>query len=1087
MLTKKLLVIFVLGAMIITVYGMPSAGSGMDRAVTVADKNTAGNAKTYNVGIVLENDRAQVISFLRDSGISFSVDGNLISFYASNSTPHYIYNFINSTGNSYYDIQSQLNFTGYTMVNPLEAQNPFVYYPSDIYYAYDYTWALDHGITGKGETIAIVDAYGDPSINYDINAFDQITGLPPLNLSVIYINKSETSYNSHWAAETSLDVEWAHASAPLARIDLVVAQNSTVGILSGAISFAIENLHPNIISLSWGIAEYGLPMTYVDSMNAIFRNATREGITIVAASGDQGAYDGTKTLTVNFPASSPYVLGVGGTSLFVNNGVYSQSGWGASASSNKSLGSGGGYSQYFGKPYWQDPAGYNSTMRGVPDVSMLANPDTGVLMISQGQAYDAGGTSLAAPLWAGVVALTDQASGKSLGLVNPILYQASNTPFYNYSFDQIYKGYNGYYSAGPGWNPVTGLGTPRVSNLINVTMEITGPYGTVAVSNYHSERVNATISQKNTNDTYNFVSLYNSANNSVKAGIFYNGSSLSYLIIVEENGMIYEKKIHIGKESSYDVGIQEYNSTFNFTLNSSIEMSKKFYLTYVGNVTPAFGTEMIGSYSNLTNVSASFTGIYSGNESITNFTLDQVHFQSINYSRYDSINILNETSSFNASRSYYYQKYLNKKPDKTYIVYNITYALRPEVNLALSNGNSSVFYVNGKMLPVSNFPASPGKEYVVNTTYDGKNISTRITIPEIYSLDLHDSGDVYPSNISAIVNYFYPFYNNSDNISIPVFLGNNNIKIYSEHFYSETNDYSIYGNETQKFFLKPYDGNFTVMVYPSNVSINMSGESLNFSMGYYYGSFAPGNYTLNINATGFYNYSEKLEVMPGTDYQDQVTMKNSTALYEAEGYVSDGLFNFSLQYVRVNDSKYVSYTNSTGFYTIFLNRTSATINYSRPYYKNTSLNYSMNQGKIPDVKMYPAGITITNLFVPVITNVLPFLFSVAYISWKPYTGNYFSEYEIMYSTNPSMSNARTITISSQSTSDLFILGITPGSNYYVQETVRLTTGQYFQSGKILISYSNPVYLLLNIVIVVGILAYAYMAFRTFYRKKVKYD
>ncbi|MGC8608867.1 MAG: S53 family peptidase, partial [Thermoplasmata archaeon] len=1074
-------------AMIMTVYSMPSYGNHAGNNIQNPGSKMTTDMQTYQIGIVVENNQNLVKYYLDRMGIPFTMEGKILSFYTGYDSLHEIYSFINSTGNAYYQLDNQLNFTPYLSINSFQSANPFVYYPQDIYDAYDYNWAFNHGITGKGETIAIVDAFGDPSIGYDINAFDQLTGLPAVNLSVIYMNKSSTPFNSHWASETSLDVEWAHASAPLANIDLILAQNSQVGNLSSAISYTIDSIHPDIISLSWGIAENQLTKQYVYAMDQIFYNATKEGITVVAASGDEGAYDGTSSLSVNFPASSPYVLGVGGTSLYVKNGNYSQDGWGLSGTPpDKSIGSGGGFSSDFKRPSWQDPANYNSSERGVPDVSMIANPNTGVLMISQAQPYDAGGTSLAAPLWAGVVALMDQNAGHDLGLVNPIFYQISNTPFYNYSFDQITSGYNGYYTAGYGWNPVTGLGTPHVSNLINISKEVTGNYGSIAVSNYYSGSVNATIEISNSNDTYSFVSLYENSTNFVKAGIF-NGTVLSYLVMVDENGTIFEYNETIARYAKYRVGLQEYNSTYNFMLNGQTLLKKEFYLTYIGNMSPAFGTEVIGSYNNLTSVSSSFSGIYSGNQSINNFTIRQIHFQSINYSRYDSINIEKTGENFTAERGFNYSTYLNYRPNNTYITYKISYSQDPQITLSLSNGYAKNFYVNGKK-SASSFYVSPGDKYLVNTTLSGENISIKISVPEIYSLTLSDSGTSIPTGLSAVANYFYTFSNDSYRITVPVLNGSNNIKIYSRHFYEYSGTYIESGNGSKTFKMLPYDANLTVMVYPSNVSVNLSGESFNFSMGYYYGAFAPGNYVLNINKSGFYNYSdENIILKPGLNYQKQITLTNRSAFYKITGKVKDGIFNFSLQYVRVNNTQLESYTNSTGDFVLFLTNRTSEITFSRPFYSNLSVNYSIDQGLSMNIEMYPANISISNIFYPVITNVLPFLFSVAYISWKPYSGDNFYEYQIMYSTNPSMSNPKIVTISSQSTTDAFIVGITPGSNYYVQEIVHLSTGQYFQSKKVLISYSNPVYLVLNLVIVIGILIYVYMAFKVFRKKKTDYE
>ncbi|MGD0589160.1 MAG: PKD domain-containing protein, partial [Thermoplasmata archaeon] len=198
--------------------------------------------------------------------------------------------------------------------------------------------------------------------------------------------------------------------------------------------------------------------------------AAAEGISVVAASGDCGASDGTSGLSTNFPASDPDVTGVGGTVLTVDAvGDYlSETAWGGNSSGAVSPGcqnqggTGGGYSP-FPRPWWQAGMVRGSTHRGVPDVALDAA--TPALVVAGGGTAAVGGTSLATPIWAGIASIADQYSGHRLGLLNPSLYAIAAGTNYTHDFHDIESGNNGY-PAVPGWDPVTGLGTPRVASLI---------------------------------------------------------------------------------------------------------------------------------------------------------------------------------------------------------------------------------------------------------------------------------------------------------------------------------------------------------------------------------------------------------------------------------------------------------------------------------------------------------------------------------------------------------------------------------------------------------------------------------------------
>lgn len=300
---------------------------------------------------------------------------------------------------------------------------------------------------GSGQTIAIVDAYDDPKIKQDLATFDGRFGLAaPPSFSVQYAGGARPPGNTGWSEETSLDVEWAHAMAPNANIVLVEASSDSLGALLQAVDTARNLPNVSVVSMSWGSSEFSSETSYDSHFTT---PAGHIGITFVASAGDSGA-PGV------WPALSPNVLAVGGTSLNVtSNGSYvSETAWSDS---------GGGVSQYEGEPaYQQSVQSYGA--RTSPDVAYDADPNTGFSVYDSYSGdgwFTVGGTSAGAPQWSALVAIADQARGSAGTLAN------AQADLYNLpanDFHDITSGGNGN-SAGPGYDLVTGLGTP-VANLV---------------------------------------------------------------------------------------------------------------------------------------------------------------------------------------------------------------------------------------------------------------------------------------------------------------------------------------------------------------------------------------------------------------------------------------------------------------------------------------------------------------------------------------------------------------------------------------------------------------------------------------------
>jgi len=336
------------------------------------------------------------------------------------------------------------------------------YTPAQIDQAYGISSAkLSNGTiaTGAGQTIAIIDAYNDPNIASDLSTFDSEFGLPAASLSVVSQTGSTTKLpatNAGWDLEISLDVEWAHAVAPQAKILLVEANNDDTSNLMDAVNYARTVAGVSVVSMSWGGSESSSQTSY----DGDFTTPTgHQGITFIAASGDDGSFDG-----VEWPASSSNVLSVGGTSLNLSSsGAYeSESAWSDTT---------GGYSEVESELSYQSgvqTTGYRST----PDVSYDADPNTGVAVYDsvryEGEAgwQEIGGTSEGAPQWAGIIALADQdRTASNLGTLNgtdqtlPTLYsEFSNSTNYADSFHDV---------GNDGYSLLTGLGSPKVNVVVS--------------------------------------------------------------------------------------------------------------------------------------------------------------------------------------------------------------------------------------------------------------------------------------------------------------------------------------------------------------------------------------------------------------------------------------------------------------------------------------------------------------------------------------------------------------------------------------------------------------------------------------------
>ena len=333
---------------------------------------------------------------------------------------------------------------------------------------------------GDGRCLGLIEG-GAGFFQSDLDSYFAALGLPLPRIVVVGPNNPGTMDSpTKGYGEVVMDIEVAAAIVPGAKTVVYFASEDTqlgfMEVIHAAIHDAVNQ--PEVLSISWGEPETAWSPAAAGQMRRIIAEAARLGVTICVASGDDGASDGTGDgqLVADFPGSVPEVLCCGGTQLVARNGgieretVWNNPFW--------SLATGGGVSALFAMPSYQISAGIQPeppppagtlppgfTGRGVPDVAANADPLTGYRLYILGAWHVSGGTSAAAPLWAGLVIRLNQALGQPVGFLNPFLYGLLGKPDYA-AFHDITEGDNDYYRATPGWDACTGLGSPNGTALL---------------------------------------------------------------------------------------------------------------------------------------------------------------------------------------------------------------------------------------------------------------------------------------------------------------------------------------------------------------------------------------------------------------------------------------------------------------------------------------------------------------------------------------------------------------------------------------------------------------------------------------------
>jgi len=320
-------------------------------------------------------------------------------------------------------------------------------------------------VSAAGQTIGIIELGGGYETS-DLQTYFGGLGLTVPTVTAVSVDKATNVPGGDPTGadgEVLLDIEVAGAVAQGAALAVYFAPNTDQGFLD-AITTAVHDTSrkPSVISISWGGPESSWTQQSLTAMDSACQAAAALGISITVAAGDNGSDDGVSDGAnhVDFPASSPHVLACGGTALRASGtSISSETVWNETASNEGATG--GGVSDVFPLPSWQENSNVPAPTvsaggRGVPDVAGDADPTTGYNVRVDGQNTVIGGTSAVAPLWAGLIALANAANGTSAGFLNPTLYAANESS----TFHDITSGDNGAFTAGPGWDACTGLGSP---------------------------------------------------------------------------------------------------------------------------------------------------------------------------------------------------------------------------------------------------------------------------------------------------------------------------------------------------------------------------------------------------------------------------------------------------------------------------------------------------------------------------------------------------------------------------------------------------------------------------------------------------
>ena len=973
------------------------------------------------------------------------------------------------------------------------------YNVSQIREAYNLSGFYGSNICGQGFTIAIVDAYGDPSLSYDLQTFDSTYNLPRANISYYYPYGSPANVSSTWSLETATDVEWFHSIAPKAHIDLVTVPNAEVGYLQGGVNYTINNLSQiQGLSMSWGIAESSLPNGLMGVYNQAFQNADRKNIHVFAASGDQGAYDGTKGLTVNFPAGDPYVTSVGGTSISYSSGQYTQTGWDKS---------GGGYSTYFSAPSYQNATGFHGDSLGVPDISAVANPNSGgVAVFSRGNVFTLGGTSLATPITAASFILIDQYLHGKLGKINPLLYNISRTNQYGKAIVPVTGGNNGYYNATYGWNPVTGLGYINGGLIARDISRIYSSYGyrlNYGIINTSSFNIRANITQSpalNSGNGYRSFSGIAAGGqpSMIEAGICQSGSS--FYEVFRAGSYFKERYIGTGKVVTKDAIVSFNVDSLSITVGNTTEHLQIFPQQLYGtnasivfNISNGKGLPTSGGTSFIS--SAKFNNSFSS----VNKATSGLQIYPFNRTACSAIRILNETSGikFEYNLSSPSGNFQSASGFHTFMELNQS----SPMDMYIKSVNGEKFSVNGSISSTNSFKAISGQSLKIKF-YHYLTLIYRfdLKLPTVKPLKLQfqypDSSN-FTANFTSRIDYtsVVELNNQTNYSSIGAY---SNLSTRSTGFYAGSYGFAntnpkVYEKEMPvnlSFDISPIGANLTLSngteIYNHNgiIVYSVTPQYIKYSISDFRGSY--------LNASGFLGIQpgENATYLPyslagtGKGYYLNGTVENG--YYAAKYGLAIPIGSTKLSYSSGN-----AYSDKFGYFSIWLPSGLSLVQAQATNFYPVSKNYTMSQNETSQIILLQPDL-VTLLEAPLaitIDRLMPLFFFTSFISWSiSFSSTSVSYYLIDYKSS-GQATWNEIKIAPNSNDIAFVNGIYPGTKYEFRVVAVLQGGSTVNSNIRTISYSSPVYLFLNILIYTGIILYIYAMVSYFRgrrrRKKIK--
>lgn len=338
-------------------------------------------------------------------------------------------------------------------------------------------YTMPQGTDGTGQTIAIIEL-GGGFAQSDLDHYFGGLGIPTPTVTAVGVDGASNQPGQDPTGadgEVLLDIDVAGGIAPKSSLVVYFAPNTDAGFVDAISQAAHADPTPTAMSISWGLSEDDWTAQARSAMDGALADAVALGVTVTVASGDDGSTDRATDggAHCDYPASSPYALGCGGTTLQADpttGAITSETVWNGGSGGGAT---GGGVSDVYPVPSWQTSAGVPSRSgggagRGVPDVAGDADPSTGYQVYVDGQDQVYGGTSAVAPLWAALIARLAQATGRTFGQLQPALYAGVRSGQAVPGFHDITSGNNGAYAAGSGWDACTGLGTPDGTALLDV-------------------------------------------------------------------------------------------------------------------------------------------------------------------------------------------------------------------------------------------------------------------------------------------------------------------------------------------------------------------------------------------------------------------------------------------------------------------------------------------------------------------------------------------------------------------------------------------------------------------------------------------